>query len=122
MGTNKRYGDAIDREVAGRAHRAAAAVPDHDHPRRVLRDWTPPWPPIQISRDEWIVMRDDKRIPVAVIRRLRLGPRQETFFRVVTWAEESAERELVGYFPTLAEADRMVLFKPKNPQMPRRPG
>lgn len=66
-------------------------------------------------------MRDDKRVPVAVIRCPRLGPRKESYYRVVTWAAESADRELVGYFTTLAEADRVVLFTPKNPQMPRRP-
>lgn len=121
MGTNKHYGGSIDRDVARRQAAVAAREPDHDHPHRVLRVWAPPWPPIQVSTDEWIVMRDDKRVPAAVIRRLRLGPREEMFFRVVTWAPESADRQLVGYFPTLAEADRIILFTSKNPVMPRRP-
>ncbi|MDP9027436.1 MAG: hypothetical protein M3N46_07740 [Actinomycetota bacterium] len=74
--------------------------------------WRPPWPPIRIAQSEWIVMRDSKREPVAVIRALRLGPRDELFFRVVTWAADSAARTLLGYFPTLDEADQSVLFSP----------
>jgi hypothetical protein len=49
---------------------------------------------------------------VAIIRALRLGPRNELFFRVVTWAPESSARTLLGYFPSLDEADQSVLFTP----------
>lgn len=78
------------------------------------RAWRPPWPPIRIAQNEWIVMRDSKREPVAVIRALRFGPRNELFFRVVTWAPESAARTLLGYFPSLDEADQSVLFTPPD--------
>jgi hypothetical protein len=74
--------------------------------------WQPPWPPIRIGPGEWILMRDSRREPAAVVRHLQLGPRREWYFRVVTWAETSDGRELVGYYPTLEEADRSVKFRP----------
>lgn len=116
MGTSKRYADSIDQRVRNRQ----GGMPDPS-PRVAVRDWQPPWPPIRIGEAEWIIMRDSKTEPAAVIRTVRLGPRNETFYRVVTWAPTSADRSLVGYFVTLAEADRSVLFTPANPQMPRRP-
>lgn len=86
-----------------------------------VKDWQPPWPPIYLGSDQWIIMRDAKREPAAVVRALRLGPRNELFYRVVTWAAASADRVLVGYFPDLETADRAVLFAPKLPgsAMPR---
>lgn len=63
-------------------------------------------------------MRDSKSQPAAVIRTVKLGPRNETFFRVVTWAPTSEGRQLVGYFETLAIADRSVKFVPPQPAMP----
>lgn len=74
--------------------------------------WQPPWPPIRIGPGEWILMRDSRREPAAVVRHLQLGPRREWFFRVVTWAETSEGRELVGYYRTLDEADQSVKFQP----------
>ena len=44
--------------------------------------WDPPWPPIRIAIDEWIIMRDSKTEPVGVTQRLRFGGRW--VFRVVT--------------------------------------
>ncbi|MFM9877765.1 MAG: hypothetical protein ACKVOG_07945 [Rhodoglobus sp.] len=120
MGTNKRYADSIDRRVDLRVSERQTGMPA-DAPRVALRDWQPPWPPIRIGEAEWIIMRDSKTEPVGVIRTVKLGPRNETFYRVVTWAPSSDGRELVGYFDTLAEADRSILFTPANPQMPRRP-
>ena len=76
--------------------------------------WQPPWPPIQVADGEWIIMRDDSRRPVAVVRALRLGPRQQLFYRVVRWAPTSDGRTLVGYFESLREADQSVLFAPKQ--------
>lgn len=74
--------------------------------------WHPPWPPIRVGESEWIVMRDSKREPVAVIRALRLGPRNELYYRVVSWAADSATRTLLGYFPSLDAADQSVHFEP----------
>ena len=85
------------------------------------RNWVSPWPPIQISTSEWILMRDDRRTPAAVVRALRLGARAELFYRVVSWAATSEGRTLVGYFRTLDEADRSVLFTPDLPQSTRQP-
>lgn len=79
------------------------------------RNWVPPWPPIQISTSEWILMRDERRTPAAIVRALRLGARHELFYRVVSWAPTSEGRELIGYFRTLDEADRSVLFTPDLP-------
>lgn len=90
-------------------------APPADRPAPVrgpVREWTPPWPPIRIGESEWIVMRDSAREPVAVIRVVTMGPRKESFYRVVTWAPTSDARRLVGYYRTLEEADRAVLFAP----------
>lgn len=115
MGTSKRYADQIDARVQARVKQASQRSAE---PTGAVRDWTPPWPPIRISEDEWIIMRDSQSEPAAIIRRLRMGPRQETFYRVVTWAPISADRQLVGYFQTLTKADQSVLFTPTNPSMP----
>jgi hypothetical protein len=67
-----------------------------------------------VAELEWIIMRESKSEPVAVVRIVRMGPRNVSFYRVVTWAPTSEGRTLVGYYVTLAEADRAVLFRPGN--------
>jgi len=128
VGSNKRYADSIDRRAQERAPRhpdqqseqvptaqADAAQPTATQPRATQpRDWQPPWPPIRIAETEWIVMRDAKNEPAAVIRAVRIGPRNELFYRVVSWAPTSDGRTLVGYYGTLQLADRAVLFRPTN--------
>lgn len=94
---------------------AGSPPPASGNPAPTPRDWTPPWPPIQVATSEWILMRDDRRTPAAVVRALRLGARNELFYRVVAWAPTSDGRVLIGYFRTLAEADRAVLFTPDLP-------
>ena len=79
-------------------------------PASATPDWVPPWPPILIGDAEWIIMRHSNREPVAVVRAVKIGPRDEKYFRVVTWAQASEDRTLVGYFSSLAEADRSVRF------------
>lgn len=118
MGTNKRYADNIDRRVAARQGATEAALRAAQGPTQTVRAWTPPWRPIRISDVEWIIMRDSTTEPVGVIRVMKLGPRDETFFRVVTWAETSEARSLVGYFRSLSEADQSIRFTPANPVMP----
>ncbi|MDJ0336609.1 hypothetical protein QMG83_15375 [Salinibacterium sp. G-O1] len=115
MGSNKRYAEAIDRRMDQKIQNLADRPPV---PPAVVRQWRPPWPPIRFGEDEWFLMRDSNREPAAIIRKLRMGPRSETYYRVVTWALQSADRNLVGYFATLEEADRSVLFVPDNPQVP----
>lgn len=85
---------------------------------KVAREWKPPWPPIRISDCEWIIMRSSDHLPAAVIRSMKMGPRQERFYRVVTWAETSEKRTLVGYYESFEEADRAVLFDNPSPKMP----
>lgn len=83
-----------------------------------MPEWQPPWPPIRVGEAEWIIMRDSKRDPAGVIRSMRLGPRRELFYRVVTWAPTSDGRKLIGYYRSLQEADQSILFTPAVP--PRR--
>ncbi|MBG6054379.1 hypothetical protein IWX81_000769 [Salinibacterium sp. CAN_S4] len=68
-----------------------------------------PWPPIRISDTEWVVMRNSASRPKAVIRRMEADPGYPPFFRAVSWAPASAERRLIGYFPTLESADLAIL-------------
>jgi hypothetical protein len=44
--------------------------------------WDPPWPPIRIAVDEWIIMHGSRTERVVVIRRLLLNP--QVVFRVVS--------------------------------------
>ena len=103
VGTNKRYADAIDRRAADRSAPAVRLA-------ATSTAWQPPWPPVRIGVAEWIIMRDSRTEPAGVIKVVQLGPRGESFYRVVTWAPTSEGRALVGYFATLQEADRSILF------------
>ncbi len=103
VGTNKRYADAIDRRAADRSASAVRVAV-------TSTAWQPPWPPVRIGVAEWIIMRDSRTEPAGVIKVVQLGPRNESFYRVVTWAPTSEGRTLVGYFATLQEADRSILF------------
>ena len=71
-----------------------------------------PWSPIQISDTEWVIMRNSPTKPKALVRRFDADATHPTFFRAVTWAPTSAERKLIGYFPTLETADAAVLEDP----------
>lgn len=119
MGINKRYEGHYDRNYDHRAEAASGPPPAPDDYARAVREWKPPWPPIRVADGEWVIMRGSNREPAAIIRAVRMGPREELFYRVVTWAPTSAGRSLVGYFTTLEEADRSVLFDnaiaPKGP-------
>jgi hypothetical protein len=87
LGTNKRY-----------------------EPRpQVIKRWVTPWHPIKISECEWIILRDSVYHPDAIVRRLEF-PDGSTRYRVVTWAEKSEHRKLLGYTLTLELADMMVPF------------
>ncbi len=68
-----------------------------------------PWPPIQISDCEWIVMRHERTRPKALIRRFDANADHGTYFRVVTWAVRSSERKLIGRYASLELADAAVL-------------
>jgi hypothetical protein len=72
--------------------------------------WQPPWPPIQISECEWVILRDDRRRPRAMIRRFEFGEHGETWYRVVFWAPRSEDRRLLGWARSLETADMAVKF------------
>lgn len=55
---------------------------------------------------EWLVGSPRQQGPGAIIRRLALGREADTYYRVVTWADDPAQRELIGYWGTLEEAAR----------------
>lgn len=57
---------------------------------------------------EWIVTHASASEPIAVVRRLRLGPRRELYFRAVTWHPVPSRRDLVGYWGSAEEAVQNV--------------
>ncbi len=67
--------------------------------------------PIRIGRDEWVLMRDDERIPAAIVRLIdRGGPHEH--YRVVSFDVDPARRRLLGRYTSLEAADRSVLYRP----------
>jgi hypothetical protein len=91
LGTNKRYGDRP----------------------QVVKRWVTPWSPIKISECEWIILRDSIYHPAAIVRRLDF-PDGSSKYRVVTWAEKSEDRTLLGYTRNLELADMMVPFSAEH--------
>jgi hypothetical protein len=82
----------------------------------------PPPKPIRISRVEWVCMRNDPVLPKAVIRLVTVRPRVNGLegppcerYRVVTWAPDSADRLLVGYFDSLQAANAAVRYDIPSP-------
>jgi hypothetical protein len=73
-------------------------------------------PPIRIEQDLWVCMREEARVPKALIRRVRVteksSGRQIEAYRVTTWDLDAAKRRLVGwgYFPDLLAANDTVIF------------
>ncbi|MET1051858.1 MAG: hypothetical protein ABWX65_04380 [Mycetocola sp.] len=61
-----------------------------------------------ITPVEWVVTHSAASGPIAVVRRLRLGPDRDLYFRAVTWHDDPAQRELVGYWGSLDEAVQNV--------------
>jgi hypothetical protein len=68
-----------------------------------------PWPPIQISDCEWVIMRHERSRPKAVVRRFDATTDRPTYFRAVTWAPRSEDRKLIGRYGSLELADAAVL-------------
>jgi hypothetical protein len=95
MGTNKRY-----------------PPPAHT--------WDPPWPPVQISDCEWVIVRDHPDAPAAIIRRFDATADHSSYFRVVTWRPTSAGRVLIGRYESLKDADRAVPFSAGKLEAPDR--
>jgi hypothetical protein len=57
---------------------------------------------------EWVVTHSTAKEPIAVVRRLRLGPARELYFRAVTWHRDAGQRQLVGYWGSVEEAVQIV--------------
>lgn len=75
-------------------------------------------PHIQIETGQWVVMRNDKWRPKAVIRRVGWHDGSEQFM-LMTWHSTPAERKLVGIYESLEAANRAVPWRnPKPPPMP----
>lgn len=64
--------------------------------------WTPLETVQRVGPTEWYVF--DGHLKIAVIRALEIGPDRERVLRAVTWAPESDDRVLLGYFPHLRMA------------------
>ncbi len=66
---------------------------------------------------EWEVTHSASQTPIAVIRKLKLGPGHVLYFRAVTWHADARKRELIGYWGSLAEATQNVygLYERKLP-------
>lgn len=60
------------------------------------------------SAIEWEISHPASDEPIAVIRKLRLGPGKVLYFRAVTYDVDPAKRELIGYWGTLEEATQNV--------------
>lgn len=71
-----------------------------------------PWPPIQISADEWIIMRHDRSRRKALVKRFGATAQHDEYYRVVTWAPTSERRTLIGRHASLKLADEAVLVDP----------
>ena len=52
-------------------------------------------------------MHDDS-IRIAIIRRVPIGVKRQPMFRAVTYADNSEDRILIGYAPTLSMAAEIV--------------
>ncbi|SFL17631.1 hypothetical protein SAMN04515692_10168 [Leifsonia sp. CL147] len=65
------------------------------------------WHPVANAQpSEWLLRQGSLGAPYGVIRRFAFGDpnNPDVWFRVVTWAQSSAERELIGWCRTLEAA------------------
>lgn len=76
--------------------------------------------PIRVSRVEWVCMRNDPQHPKAVIRLVKLTPPnggdEVQKYRLVSWALDSRDRKLLGYYDELHVANNQVLFDVPEPE------
>jgi len=68
-----------------------------------LADWHPILNAIEVAAGEWL-MPDPLGEPYAVVRLVEVGG--ERGYRVVSYAPESADRTLIGYYGNLRAATR----------------
>ena len=67
-------------------------------------------PYIQVDADLWIVMREDKTRPRAVIERVQWHDGSEQYM-LKTWHPEPGQRRLVRIHDTLEDANRSVKWR-----------
>lgn len=65
--------------------------------------------PIRFDEDTWVVMRNSREFPKAIIRRVR-DRRGATHYQLYRWDLATDKRLLMGTYRTLNEADEKVLF------------
>lgn len=65
--------------------------------------WHPVLAAVEVEPGTWVMHAPDGR-PYGVVRALEIGG--ERGYRAVTWHEDPARRELVGYYRTLFAATR----------------
>jgi hypothetical protein len=67
--------------------------------------------PVRIGRDEWVLLRENPRVPAAIVRLIdRGGPCEH--YRVVSFDVDPARRRLLGRYVSLEAADRSVRYPP----------
>ncbi|MCU1437994.1 MAG: hypothetical protein JWP66_1081 [Naasia sp.] len=67
--------------------------------------------PVRIGRDEWVLVRENPRVPAAIVRLIdRGGPREH--YRVVSFDVDPSRRRLLGRYTSLEAADRSVRYPP----------
>lgn len=73
---------------------------------------------IQIGTDTWIIMREYREIPKAIVHRLT-ATNGESKYMLMTWEPIAADRRLVGMHASLDDADKAVPWpNPADANMP----
>ena len=95
-----------------------------DAAERASRTYVEGWHPLLAAREvepgHWVMVDPHERA-YGDIRFVRRG--SEVGYRAVTWAEQSADRELIGYYRTLraaAKATHSLFVRSHVPAEPRR--
>jgi len=76
----------------------------------IMTAW--PWPPIQVSEMEWVVMRNSPSQPKGAVRFFPATAEHPAYYRATTWSIRQSDQLLIGYYPTLDLADAAILEDP----------
>lgn len=76
-------------------------------------------PYIQIDADLWVVMREDKYRPRAVIKRVTAYDGVEQYF-LLTWQKDPTQRKLVRIHESLEAANQSVKWREQSSKIPGR--
>lgn len=77
-------------------------------------------PYIQVDADLWVVMREDKYRPRAVIKRVTAYDGVEQYF-LLTWQMDPTQRKLVRIHESLEAANQSVKWREQPSKIPGRP-